>query len=59
MLRNIDILFATSHKRPLVPSVGGITCNVMYRQSEQPVCETPAKVTSWVTDPFGWFCELL
>ena len=32
---------------------------VMYRQRANQFCETSAKVTNWVNDPFRWSCELL
>ena len=31
---------------------------LMYRQRAK-FCETSAKVTNWVTDPFRWLCEFL
>ena len=32
---------------------------VMIGRGQSKFCETSAKVTSWVTDPFRWLCELL
>ena len=49
-------LYATSHKRPFVPSVGGIDllCNLKVEGQV-----SFAKVSNWVTDSFKWLCELL
>ena len=53
-------MYAISHKKPYVPSVGGIRllCNVYIGRGQSLFCETSAKVTNWVTDPFRWLCEL-
>ena len=51
---------ATSHKRPFVPSVLGVLdYYVMCSTGQSPFCETSAKVSNWVPDPFRWLCELL
>ena len=65
MLGNIGNLFCkmyeTSHKMQFVPSVRGmgLLCNVKADRGPSQYCETSAKVTKKVTDPFRWFCELL
>ena len=50
-------MYMTSHKSHLYHLLGVLDFYVMYRQSL--FCETSARVTNWVTDPFGWLCELL
>ena len=57
-------MYATSHKKPFVPSVGGIDYYVlictMYRQKAKSVLGTSVKVINWVSDTFRWFwnfCE--
>ena len=53
-------MYATSHKKPFVPSVGGIgfTMSCIGR-GQSPFCETSVMVTDGVIDPFRWMCELL
>ena len=48
-------MYATSHKRPFVPFVGGIglLCNVYIGTGLGQFRETLAKITDWVTAPFG------
>ena len=51
-------MYATSHKRPFVPSVWVSDNYVMYRQRASQFCETSTEVTNWVIDPFVkslWF----
>ena len=61
MLGNIGDLFVICMqqvtKSHLHHLLGVSDYYVMHRQS--PFCETSAKVTNWVTDPFRWLCELL
>ena len=51
-------MYATSHKRPFVPSVGGIGLLYIGTGPSQ-FCETSAKINDWVTDPLRWFCNIL
>ena len=54
-------MYASSHKRPFIPSVGGIRllCNVSIGRGPSQFCETSSKITDWVTDPLRWFCNIL
>ena len=62
MLGNIGNLFVICMeqvaKGHLYNLFGVLNYYVMYRQRTK-FCETSAKVTNWVTDPFRSLCELL
>ena len=51
-------MYATSHKRPFVPSVGGIGLLCIGTGPSQ-FCGTSAKINDWVTDLLRWFCNIL
>ena len=63
MLGNIGNLFVKCMRQVtkghLYHLYGVLDYYVMYRQKAQSVCETSAKVTNWVIDPFRWLCEPL
>ena len=63
MLGNIGDLFVKCMRQVtkghLYHLLGASDYSVMYRHRAQTVCETSAKVTNWVTDPFRWLYELL
>ena len=44
-----------------MPSAGGIglLCNIYIGTGPSQFCEMSAKITDWVTDVLGWFCNIL
>ena len=53
-------MYATSHKRPFVPSVGVSNYYVMYSRGPSQFSGTSANVTNWMTIPLDGsvnFCE--
>ena len=60
MLGNMGNLFMkSSHKRYLYHLLRVLDYYVMSRQTVRAVWEKSDKVTIWLTDPYGWLCEIL